>query len=237
MTLPVRRRRRTRGCTAIAAPRRRSTSRCTTFSGARAAGPRASRREAAQPDPSSRRHRIRRRRGRPSQRSWNAGYRAFKIKVGLRSPEADATRTRDLPGAQAHGDPFRGLSQRLSGPRSRHLGRTRARCRRPLPRHARHQYQQCRRTLRFIVAFEQGRGPYSWLLCRSRRDPACGRRVHEHHADPGLSQLRPAGSDLRDRTAGRHRRRRVWHGSRRIAAQEPGAAGSDALPERGRHAL
>jgi CO/xanthine dehydrogenase Mo-binding subunit len=96
MTLPVRRRRRTRGCTAIAAPRRRSTSRCTTFSGARAAGPRASRREAAQPDPSSCRHRIRRRRGRPSQRSWNAGYRAFKIKVGLGSPEADATRTRAI---------------------------------------------------------------------------------------------------------------------------------------------
>jgi len=33
---------------------------------------------------------------REAQRSWNAGYRAFKIKVGLGSPEADAARTRTI---------------------------------------------------------------------------------------------------------------------------------------------
>jgi L-alanine-DL-glutamate epimerase-like enolase superfamily enzyme len=33
---------------------------------------------------------------REAQRSWNAGYRAFKIKVGLGSPEADAARTRNI---------------------------------------------------------------------------------------------------------------------------------------------
>jgi muconate cycloisomerase len=33
---------------------------------------------------------------REAQQRWNAGYRAFKIKVGLGAPEADATRTRIL---------------------------------------------------------------------------------------------------------------------------------------------
>src|SRR5258708_8910315 len=33
---------------------------------------------------------------REAQQRWNAGYRAFKIKVGLGGPEADATRTRIL---------------------------------------------------------------------------------------------------------------------------------------------
>jgi len=33
---------------------------------------------------------------REAQRSWNAGYRAFKIKVGLGSPEADAARARAI---------------------------------------------------------------------------------------------------------------------------------------------
>ena len=31
------------------------------------------------------------------------------------------------------------------------------------------------------------------------------RGLHQHHADPGLSQLRPAGGHLRDRAADRHR--------------------------------
>ena len=37
-------------------------------------------------------------------------------------------------------------------------------------------------------------------------DAARPRRVHQHHADPGLSQLRPAGSDLCDRAPDRARR-------------------------------
>ena len=38
------------------------------------------------------------------------------------------------------------------------------------------------------------------------RDAARDGGLHQHHADPGLSQLRPAGGDLRDRAADRHRR-------------------------------
>ena len=38
-------------------------------------------------------------------------------------------------------------------------------------------------------------------------------RVHQHHADQRLSQLRPAGSHLRHRAAGRHRRGAAWRGS------------------------
>ena len=45
-----------------------------------------------------------------------------------------------------------GLPQRLPGPRPRHQGRAGAALGRPLPRHARHQYQQCRRALRVALA-------------------------------------------------------------------------------------
>ncbi len=113
----------------------------------------------------------------------------------------------DRPAGEIHRHPLGSVSQRLSGPRSRDQGRTGARRQRPLSRHARDQYQQCRRALRVAVAAEQGRGAYSRLLRDSGDDAARHGRVHQHHADPGLSQLRPAGSHLCDRAAGRCRRR------------------------------
>ena len=73
--------------------------------------------------------------------------------------------------------------ERLSRPRSRHRGRAGARRRRPLPRHARDQYQQCRRALRVAVAVEQGRRAHSRLLCHTGGKLARGCRLHQHHAD------------------------------------------------------
>ena len=52
------------------------------------------------------------------------------------------------PAGEVHGDALGSLPQRLSGPRSRHQGRAGAARGRPVPRDARHQYQQCRRALR-----------------------------------------------------------------------------------------
>ena len=49
------------------------------------------------------------------------------------------------------------------------------------------------------------------------------RGIHQHHADQGLSLLRPAGGDLRDRAADRHGRRRARHRPRRAPPQEFGA--------------
>ena len=111
------------------------------------------------------------------------------------------------PAGQVHRDALGGLSQRLPGARSRHRGGARAALGRPLPRDARDQSQQCRRALRVALAALQGLGPDHGLLRHSRRDAARDGGLHQHHADPGLSQLRPAGGHLRDRAADRHRRR------------------------------
>ena len=63
------------------------------------------------------------------------------------------------------------------------------------------------------------------------------RRVHQHHADPGLSQLRPAGGHLRHRAADRHRRGAARLRPHRAAPQESDPPEGHALPQRGRHAL
>ena len=68
-------------------------------------------------------------------------------------------REKARPAGQIHRDALGSVPQRLSGPRSGHQGRACARCRRQIPRHARHQYQQCRRALRVAVAAEQGLRP------------------------------------------------------------------------------
>ena len=122
-------------------------------------------------------------------------------------------REKDRPAGEIHRDALGSLSQRLSGPRSGDQGRVGARRQASLHRHARHQYQQCRRALRVAVAAEQGLGPHSRLLRDSGDDAARRRRVHQHHADQRLSQLRPAGSHLRHRAAGRHRRGAARRGS------------------------
>ena len=54
-----------------------------------------------------------------------------------------------------------------------------------------------------LSPLEQGLGPDHRLLRHSGGDAARARGLHQHHADPGLSQLRPAGGDLRDRAADR----------------------------------
>ena len=54
--------------------------------------------------------------------------------------------------------------------------------------------------------------------------------LHQHHADPGLSQLRPAGGHLRDRAAHRHRRRRL--GIDRIALRRKNLIRPEAMPYR-----
>ena len=108
------------------------------------------------------------------------------------------------PAGQIHRHALGGLPHRLPGPRSRHQGRARAAQGRPFPRHARRQHQQRRRALRLAVAARQGLGPDHRLLRHSGRDAARARGVHQHHADQRLSQLRPAGGDVRDRAADRH---------------------------------
>ena len=122
MISPARRRRWTRRCTAIAAPKPPSRSRCTISS-------------AAPPGGRSMRCSAPKQRSRmpvlavigsedaaadlrEAQQRWNAGYRAFKIKVGLGSPEADAdTHAQRLRGAQAPSLPaseLPGLGRRQS---------------------------------------------------------------------------------------------------------------------------
>ena len=119
-------------------------------------------------------------------------------------------REKNRPAGEIHRDALGSLPQRLSGPRSGDQGRTGARRETSLHRHARDQYQQCRRALRVAVAAEQGLRPHSRLLRHSGDDVARRRRVHQHHADQRLSQLRPAGGHLRHRAAGRHRRGAAW---------------------------
>ena len=74
--------------------------------------------------------------------------------------------------------------------------RARAALRRPLPRHARGQHQQCRRALRVALPARQGRGADHRLLRHPGRDLAGARGLHQHHADQCLPQLGPAGSHL-----------------------------------------
>ena len=77
------------------------------------------------------------------------------------------------------------------------------------------------RALRLALAAEQRRGPDPRLLRHSGRDPARHGGLHQHHADPGLSQLRPPGGDVRDRAADRHRGGAARLRPHRAAAQEP----------------
>ena len=102
---------------------------------------------------------------------------------------------------------------------------------------ARHQYQQCGGALRVAVAALQGRRADHRLLRHSGRDAACHGGLHQHHADPGLPQFRPARGDVCDRALGGHRRGTARLRPHRAAAQEFGAAKTNALPQRGRHAL
>ena len=73
--------------------------------------------------------------------------------------------------------------------------------RRPLPGDARDQSQQSRRALRVAFAVEQGRRPDHRPLRHPGRDLARARGLHQHDADPGIPQLRPAGGDVCDRAA------------------------------------
>ena len=89
---------------------------------------------------------------------------------------------------------------------------------------------RCRRS-------SKGAGPDPGLLRHSGRDAARDGGLHQHDADPGLSQLGPARGHLRDRAADRQRGRAARLRPHRAAAQEPDQAEGDALPQRGRHAL
>ena len=83
----------------------------------------------------------------------------------------------------------------------------------------------------------KGLGPDPRLLRHSGGDAARGRDLHQHHADAGLSLVRPAGGDLRHRAADRQRRDRARHRPRRAPPQEPDQAEGDAVSQRRRHAL
>ncbi len=102
--------------------------------------------------------------------------------------------------------------------------RTGARLQRPLPGAARDQYQQCRRALRVALPAQQGRRINHRQLRHSGRHAARGLGLHQHHPDPGLSQLRPPGSDLRHRTADRHRGGKTRHRPHQPAPPQSGAA-------------
>ena len=71
-----------------------------------------------------------------------------------------------------------------------------------------------------LSPLSKGVGAHSRLLRHSGGDAALRCRLHQHHADQRLPQLRPAGSDLRHRAAGRCRRRRARYRPRQAAAQE-----------------
>ena len=88
-----------------------------------------------------------------------------------------------------------------------------------------------------LSPFVQGRRPDPRLLRHPGGDAAGAGGVYQHHADAGLPQLRPARGDLCDRAADRHRRRTTRLRPNRAAAQEPGRARGDAVPQRRRHAV
>ena len=141
------------------------------------------------------------------------------------------------PPGQIHRLALGMLHQRLPGPRSGDETRTGARRQRPLPGATRDQYQQCRRALRLALAAEQRRRADHRQLRHSGRLAARGFGLHQHDPDAGLSQLRPPGGDLCDRTIDRHRRREARYRPRQPAPPQSGAAKSDALPQRRRHDL
>ena len=181
-------------------------------------------------------------RRRPGHRSEECAGAVIRCRRQFRHPQSLLRRIRPgdvgLEEARPAGEiPRRALGSlphRLSGPRSRHRSLARARQGWPLPRDAREQSQQCRRALRIAVAIEQRLGPDHRLLQYSDRDVARPRRVLQHHADAGLSQLRPAGSHLCDRAADRQGGARTRLRSLRIAPPQSGAAGTDALHQRRR---
>ncbi len=88
-----------------------------------------------------------------------------------------------------------------------------------------------------LSPLSKGAGLDSGFLRHSGCDAARHGGLHQHHADQRLSQLRPAGGDVRDRAADRYRGGRPRLRSHRAQAQEPDQSGRDALPQRRRHAL
>jgi carbon-monoxide dehydrogenase large subunit len=91
--------------------------------------------------------------------------------------------------------------------------------------------------LRIAVATEQGLRPDFRFVCHSRRKPAFGRGVHQYDADQCVSQLRPAGSHVRNRAIGRRGGAAARRRSPCASPQEYGLAEGDAVPQFGRHAL
>ena len=77
-----------------------------------------------------------------------------------------------------------------------------------------------------LSPLSKGSGADHRLLRYSVRDAARPRRVLQHHADAGLSQLRPSRSDIRDRAADRQGGARTRLRSARIAPPQSRAAGS-----------
>ena len=111
------------------------------------------------------------------------------------------------------------------------------RARWPLPGHAGHQYQQCGGARGVVLAAEQRLRPDPGLLRHSGRHLAGDGGLHQHDADPSLSQLRPAGGDLCDRAADRPGRARARLRPHQAAAPQPDQARRHAVPQRRRHAL
>ena len=90
--------------------------------------------------------------------------------------------------------------------------------------HARHQFSNVGARCVSLSPLSKGAGPVSGLVRHSRRYVAGDGRSYQHDADPGLSQLRPPGGHVRDRTADRHRSRAARFRPDRVAAQEPDRA-------------
>ena len=97
--------------------------------------------------------------------------------------------------------------------------------------------QQCRRVPNFVRANPEGCGDHLQHLPRARGVLSCQGSDDQYAADAAVSQLRPAGGDVRHGAADRYRRPPQRHRPHRIAAAEPDPRNSDAVPQPVRHGL
>ena len=132
------------------------------------------------------------------------------------------------------------LPVRQPRPRADHACRTRARCRRQIPRGAPQRLRQSRR-----LHHRRRAGP---VVAQHRQEPrqrlphAAARRRHQdgvdqHHADGRLSRRRPARGQLLHGAADRPRRRRDGHQPADLAQAQFHQAGADAVRRRLRRHL
>ena len=163
----------------------------------------------------------------------------------LRHPERVLSRIRPgglgrqapRPSRQVDGGSRRIVCQRLPGPRPRGGRGARPRRRRPVPRDARFERQQCRGAHRLLRAADQGRRDHDRALrCAGRRFPG-PRRGDQHAAHQPLSQRRPARGHVRSGEAGRHGGRHARLRPGCAAAREPGAGERHAVCQPARHDL